>query len=163
MNETIFWDMIQRVHLAAKEDMDTKCQLIKDAISRLDPRDAEIFAELFDAMEDLAYSWPLWGAAYVIHGGCSDDSFWDFRSSLISRGKAQYDKALKEPDSLADQDIDDDVWCYEGYRYAVSDGVKAATGKMIKRKVPRPKEPSGEPWNEDKVYDLYPRLAAKYG
>jgi hypothetical protein len=41
--------------------------------------------------------------------------------------------------------------------------VKAATGKVFNRKVPLPDEPSGEAWDEDEVYDLFPKLAAKYG
>jgi len=28
---------------------------------------------------------------------------------------------------------------------------------------PQPAEPSGKPWDEDKVAKLYPKLAGKYG
>jgi hypothetical protein len=34
-------------------------------------------------MMDRGYSWELRGAAYVINDGCGDDTFNDFRSSLI--------------------------------------------------------------------------------
>jgi len=33
-----------------------------------------------------AYTWDLWGAAYLINGGCSDDGFEYFRRWLVSRG-----------------------------------------------------------------------------
>src|SRR5271169_5861141 len=68
--------------------------------------DAREFAVLFDSMMDRAYSYGLWGAAYVIHGGCGDDAFTDFRASLISRGKEAFERAIRDPDSLADEECD---------------------------------------------------------
>jgi hypothetical protein len=44
----------------------------------------------------------LWAAAYIIRGGCSDDSWMDFRAALISRGRQVCEAAIMEPDSLAD-------------------------------------------------------------
>jgi hypothetical protein len=35
-------------------------------------------------------------------GGCSDDSFLDFRAGIIAQGREWYDKVLASPDSLAD-------------------------------------------------------------
>ena len=43
----------------------------------------------------------MWGAAYVIEDGCSDDCFRDFRNYVISLGRASYSAALRNPDSLA--------------------------------------------------------------
>ena len=59
-----------------------------------------------------AYTWDLWGAAYLINGGCSDDGFAYFRSWLISRGRAAYEEAVRDPDSLADL-VDPDRDDYE--------------------------------------------------
>ncbi len=162
MNEAQFWEIIQRVDINAKGDMDEKCNLITKAIASLDPINAQVFGELFDAMDDRAYSWEVWGAAYVIHGGCSDDTFSDFRASLISRGKVGFDKAIRDPDSLADDNIEEESWFYEGYQYAVSAGVEAAVGKQVKRKTSAPTEPSGNEWDEETVNELYPRLSKKF-
>jgi len=162
MDEAQFWEIIRRVDSTTKGDMDEKCKLIIKEIARLDRPSALAFGELFDAMTDKAYSWELWGAAYAIHGGCSDDTFSDFRVSLISRGIACFEKAIRDPDGLADEEIDDDSWFYEGYQYAVSAGVKAVIGKQVMRKTPGPTEPSGEEWDEDKVNELYPRLSEKF-
>jgi hypothetical protein len=90
----------------------------------LPARDANDFASLFDTMMDRAYSYKLWGAAYIIHGGCSDDTLNDFRSSLISRGRSCFGGAIAGPDSLADEPFDESAWFYEGYQYAVAAGVK---------------------------------------
>lgn len=142
--------------------MDVKCELIRAALSKLPKDDARAFSGLFRAMMDRAYSWPLWGAAYVINGGCGDDTFSDFRASLISRGRTAFERALADPESLAAEDFDEDTWFYEGYQYAVTDGVEAAVGSAVNRESPHPDEPSGQAWDEDKVYELYPLLAEKF-
>jgi hypothetical protein len=55
---------------------------------------------LYQKRED-AYREDLWGAAYLMGGGCGDDGFMDFRSWLISRGRQIYMAAISNPDSLA--------------------------------------------------------------
>lgn len=162
MDEAKFWAIVQRSHDGSRGDMEKKCTALTAEISRL-PRDEAIgFARLFDAMMDKAYSWPLWGAAYVINGGCGDDSFSDFRASLISRGRTAFDRALGDPDSLAGEDLSEDEWFYEGYQYAVADGVTSAAGSRPPRAQAHPDSPSGTEWDESKVYDNYPRLRDKY-
>jgi hypothetical protein len=49
-----------------------------------------------------SYRWDLWGAAYLINGGCSDDGFDYFRGWLLSQGRAIWQATLADPDSLAD-------------------------------------------------------------
>jgi hypothetical protein len=162
MDEMQFWGIVQHAHEHSEGDMDDKCEAITAQVSQLPREDAVAFARLFDSMMDRSYTWPLWGAAFVIHGGCSDDTFSDFRSSLISRGRQAFESALADPETLADEDFDEDAWFYEGFQYAVSDGVKAAVGSVPKREKPFPQEPAGEEWSEDDVYELYPHLSEKF-
>ncbi|MCY0919247.1 DUF4240 domain-containing protein [Streptomyces sp. H27-G5] len=49
-----------------------------------------------------SYRAPLWAAAYLINGGCSDDGFDHFRGWLLTQGEAAFTAALADPDSLAD-------------------------------------------------------------
>ncbi|MGZ3459968.1 MAG: DUF4240 domain-containing protein [Archangium sp.] len=51
---------------------------------------------------DAAFRWDLWGAAYIIAGGCSDDGFADFRSWLISMERRVFENAVSNPESLVD-------------------------------------------------------------
>lgn len=162
MDDNKFWDMIRQADSQSGGDMDKKCKLIESAITRLPKQDAVAFSHMFDRMMDRAYSWELWAAAYIINGGCSDDSFSDFRSSLISRGQIALEQALSDPESLVDDDFDEDVWFYESFKYAVNDGVKASAGFVPDRESPHPKEPSGEAWEEEEVNMLFPKLAEKY-
>jgi hypothetical protein len=160
MDEGQFWDLVQRTHDAASNDMDRKCELLKSEVQKLSKSDAIDFATLFDTMMNRAYSYSLWGAAYVIHGGCSDDTFNDFRSSLISRGRACFERTLANPDSLADEKFDGSIWFYEGFQYAVTAGVKAVAGSRPGLR--HPDRPSGEDWREDDLPLLFPRLSAKF-
>jgi hypothetical protein len=160
MDETEFWELVQRAHDGASGDMDRKCEVLKAEIGKLSKNEANDFAILFDTMMDRAYSHQLWGAAYVIHGGCSDDTFNDFRSSLISRGRSCFERAIADPDSLAGEAFDETTWFYEGYQYAVTAGVKAVAGLRPGRH--HPDHPSGEDWVEDDLRTLFPRLSAKF-
>lgn len=162
MDEGRFWAIVDGIHAKSPDDMEVKSEALKEALSRLPPKDALRFSEIFDATMNRAYTWPLWGAAYVINGGCGDDTFMDFRSALISRGRAAFEKALVDPDSLADEDLDEEQFFYEGYQYAVTEGVEQAAGRVV-MKTPTPGEPSGEAWDEATVGERFPRLRAKYG
>ena len=162
MEESKFWEIIDRVSDKAHGEMENKCQLIKSEIVALPKAEAVEFYQIFGKMMTQAYTWPLWGAAYVINGGCSDDTFSDFRSSLISRGQKAYQRAILDPDSLADEDFDEDAWFYEGYHYAISHAVRHHIGNVPKLDTPQPHTPSGNRWSEVDVRGCYPQLAAKF-
>jgi hypothetical protein len=161
MDEDGFWKIVQDAHDMSGGDMDQNCDALVRQISALPSYAALEFARLFDDRMDAAYCWPLWGAAYVIHGGCGDDTFSDFRASLISRGRQAFERAISDPDSLADEEFDESDWFYEGYQYAVTGGVKSVAGDRPRRKMPD--RPSGVEWQEDRVYGLFPKLSAKFG
>jgi hypothetical protein len=162
MDEAMFWTIIQRCDTASSGEMGKKCDLIKAEIARLSKSDAITFSQLFDAAMDRAYDWALWGAAYVINGGCGDDSFSDFRAALISRGQSAFKEAISDPDSLADQEFKSSSWFYEGFDYAVKQAVNANVGQRVQRRIPLPRAPSGSKWAEETVSSLYPKLARKF-
>jgi hypothetical protein len=158
-----FWNIVERVHDASGGDMDRKCELLEAELRRLPLEEVTSFHSHFDACQDRAYNWELWAAAYIIGGGCSDDSFSDFRSTLISMGRKTYETALADPQSLAAMDYDAENAHYEGYQYVASEVEEdLGGGQEFSRVQPHPAEPSGKPWDEDKVAELYPRLAEKY-
>lgn len=162
MDEDRFWAVIQKCHDAFPADMERKGELVRQEIARLSKSEAALFFDLCDGAMDLAYSWELWGAAYVINGGCGDDTFMDFRASLISRGRSVFEKATSNPDALADEEFDPNTWFYEGFQYDVSEAVQAVLGHTPKRRRYR-FAPSGSKWTEDMLSTLYPRLSTKFG
>lgn len=143
--------------------MDRKCELLKDELTSLEGGELREFINHFDTADAGAYTWALWGAAYVMSGGCSDDSFSDFRATLISHGRDFYERSLADPDSLAELTFEDeeDV-CYEGFQYVKNDVAEEKLGEIPNRVVSFPDEPSGEAWEEDSVDQLFPKLAVKY-
>jgi hypothetical protein len=55
--------------------------------------------------DDESYRWDLWGAAYQINRGCSDDSFDYFRGWLMAQGQTVWESAVADPDTLADHPV----------------------------------------------------------
>ena len=163
MNIDQFWQIIDSVHAKSGGDMDRKCELLKEELSGLGDDELRDFIDHFDGADAAAYTWPLWGAAYVLHGGCSDDSFSGFRATLISHGRSVFERALADPESLVELSFEDaeDV-CYEGFQYVKNDVAEQKLGEVPKRNVGLPDEPTGPEWDEDSVDQLYPKLAAKY-
>src|SRR5262245_39326466 len=112
-----FWNIVEKVHRGSRGDMDKKCELLEAELRRLSLDEVCSFHRHFDECQDRAYTWELWAAAYIIGGGCSDDSFSDFRATLISMGRETFERALADPHSLADMDYDAETAHYEGYQY----------------------------------------------
>lgn len=163
MNIDGFWELIGQACREEPSDSDARQRALARLLERLPTEALSLFAEHFDAAIDTAYTWPLWGAAYVIGGGCSDDAFADFRSSLVSRGRAAYEKAVSAPDSLAEMDLGQDEWFHEGFAYVPTQALKKRLGTIKARINPAPAEPIGAPWSEEELPTLFPRLSAKYG
>ncbi len=161
MNDTACWILVEACHATALNDMELKCRLVRDAVGALSEADAADFVRWFDATMARTYTWGIWGAAFVMNGGCGDDAFRDFRACLISRGEARVMQALEDPDSLAEVAGDIESWFYQGYDTAVLSGARSRLGAVADR-TPDPAEPAGEKWDEDTVNRLYPRLHATY-
>jgi len=161
VTEPEFWEIIEQVKAASTDAFAREDQL-KKLLSQKTPDQLEGFAETYQDLVIGAYSWPLWGAAYVISGGCSDDGFDYFRDWLISEGQETYKKALADPESLAELDGLEEPEL-EGFRYIADEVYEAKTGKPMKMKArDYPGDPSGEAWDEDTVDKQFPKLAAKY-
>lgn len=160
-----FWELIETAGQQSQGDMERKCAFVQKAVAAMPPDAAIAFSKYFDESMNRSYTWGLWGAAYVVNGGCGDDTFSDFRASLISRGKKAFESAIADPDSLADELFDEEAWFYEGFQYAVHEGAEAAISPEELTVSAIPNEPSGTPWEEepDVLKVLFPKLWKKFG
>ena len=158
MNTDQFWQLIDDVHVASGGDMDRKCELLTARLRALPYEDLRSFRAEFEGADIAAYSWGVWGAIYTLCEGCSDDKFDDFRATLISCGRATFEKVIGDPDSLADVALPDDP-CYEGYQYVPTEVETQVLGQPVDR-VDWPSEPSGDEWDdsEEELARLYPRI-----
>ncbi|MGW2449121.1 DUF4240 domain-containing protein [Streptomyces sp. NPDC001675] len=107
MNTVQFWQLIAAARCQAF-DPDESEMVAREATSLLASRPIkEIVAAqqvLWDLMAE-SYSNPLWAAAYIINGGCSDDGFDYFRGWLIAQGREVFEGVVADPDALAELPI----------------------------------------------------------
>jgi hypothetical protein len=94
-----FWRIVESSY---RPDGPDHFEALKEELDRLKWFEVVEFQARFDEAIAAANTIDLWGAAYLINGGCSDDGFRDFRAWLVGRGRHPYEAALKNPDSLAD-------------------------------------------------------------
>jgi hypothetical protein len=164
MDNARFWRAIDSARKQSGGEIDDYAAALEKQLRQLHPDDLIEFEELFDRKIDDAYRWPLWGAAYLINGGCSDDGFLYFRGWLVMQGQAVYEKALADPDFLAAVIEDDvDAECEE-VLYVARSIYQETTGSSMPLKgsggSPSP-EPVGQPWQEEDLPSLFPRIEAK--
>ncbi len=146
---------------------DTTLKAISKSLGALTPAEIITFQRHLDERMDEAYTRDLWGAAYVMMGGCSDDGLEYFRAWLISRGRSTFEAAMKDPESLTAVRVRDADDCeFESLLYAAMGAYEEAVGKELPRaRSERPQEPSGKAWNEDDTDGLqgrYPKLWKKF-
>ena len=168
MDISEFWTLVETSKSASDGSFDAQAESLAQHLSSLSPEEIVAFQRIFDELKDRAYSWDLWGAAYIMGGGCSDDGFADFRSWLISMGRETYTRALNDPESLADVDVgaygEEDVF-FEEFAYMPARVYKAKTGQPLTyARAATPPQPSGEEWDEDseELARRFPRLFARY-
>lgn len=167
MNTEDFWALIDKSRKAAGGDPEEQLEYLEALIRELAPDEIVAFDKQFSEFHNQAYTWGLWGAAYVIGGGCSDDGFMDFRGWLVSRGKDVYEKALSSPDSLAHLVSEGDECQVEGLQYLPKQVWSEVTGEddsaFPKHDIESRAEPVGKQWDEDELDGLFPELAKKFG
>ncbi len=97
----VFWRLIELSKKGSEGDIYVQLDNLRDRLQKLTDEELRSFDRIFWEMMDESYHADLWGAAYIIMGGCSDDSFDYFRAWLIMQGEQPFTDALKSPDSLA--------------------------------------------------------------
>jgi hypothetical protein len=167
VNEQRFWQLIDESRAAAggARDMASAAEQadhLEELLLREAPADIVDFERLFSSHLARSYDWGLWGAAYVINGGCSDDAFDYFRAWLIGQGKAVFDAALADPDSLVER-VDDEIECEE-LLYVAGRAYEERTGDDLPSlTLDLPDEPRGTSWDEEDLPKRFPRLSERFG
>jgi hypothetical protein len=161
-----FWRLVAETRAAAGGDTARQTALLATRLRHLPPSQIAEFESTRHRLDEQAYTWDLWGAAYVIEDGCSDDCFRDFRAYLISLGPGPYDKALANPDSLARVVQDAETGDWENADDVAGDAYQAVTGEEIPTgDYDLSRSPRGTPWDEeqeDELVQRYPALAARF-
>jgi hypothetical protein len=171
-----FWKLIADARASVPDPSDC-CAVVKAATSLLAARPpASIVAtqqELWDVLA-LSYRNPLWAAAYLMNGGCSDDGFDYFRGWLLTQGAEVYQAAIESPDTLAELNVvreaaehGHEFEC-EGALSIAWDAHQAATGMRLPEDAFTIRYPDLDPdWDFDfddsaELSVRLPRLSALY-
>jgi hypothetical protein len=162
MDLDAFWTIIDGVHARAGNDLDARIKLLDGEMAKRSLDDIQAFQRYYDRQIVASFRWDLWGAAYVMNGGCSDDGFRYFRDWLISEGRKTFESAMKSPDSLADlpkvELAENELFGYVAlHAYEAKGG-----GELDRDMSTEAAEPQGKPWDEADLPQLFPRLSKKY-
>jgi hypothetical protein len=167
MDEERFWSVVTKACRSDPRQADEWDERLYAELRKFEAAEIIEWNHIFDRMAARAYTVDLWGAAYLINGGASDDGFYYFRCWLIGMGREVYEAAVANPDSLADAvvpGLDAEAEIYAAAHAAWM----AVTGKSDTDFYPARKESAellGEDWdfNDDsEVRRRLPRLAAIY-
>jgi hypothetical protein len=161
MTHDQFWSLIAE-HVTLEGSALDVAPLTR-ALSERPRRDIEAFDRIVNELLARSYTWELWGAAYLIHGGCSDDGFDYFRGWLIARGRGVFEAALRDPDSLVDV-VEGDEEC-EAMHYVAAEAYEMATGgeELPPSDAELPELGGGFDFDDaEAMRARYPRLAAKF-
>jgi hypothetical protein len=161
VDEKDFWRLIDETR---SQNPAEHAEWLVERVAGLGRDEVEAFDRLWQERRVAAYRWDLWAAAYEISGGCSDDCFMDFRNYLISLGRQIYERALQDPDTLADVDISPDEE-FEDISYVGQMAYERLGEEPPMHAFSDPPEPGGYKWDEEvgESKKVVPRLAAKYG
>ena len=159
----LLWDIIEQVKQHCGGELAAACDSFREELDQLDDAALVRAVSEFDDAMRRAYDYNLWGAAYLIHGGCGDDAFWDFRAGLIALGKRVYEAALRDPDSLAAVDEVEERTLFEGFQYIPSKLIEERGLSRPDRGGHMPGTPTGQNWTDEAELETrYPRLAARF-
>lgn len=131
LEENLYWDIIEK-SLKNTFDQDQQEAFLINEIGKLTPKQMIGFRLRTDKLLYDIYNSEMWCAAYIMNGGCSDDSFEYFRNWVISRGKEAYYKAKENPDNLISEvNPDAEMYDFEGFWYVALTAFENNTGKDL--------------------------------
>ncbi|HEV7978834.1 DUF4240 domain-containing protein [Amycolatopsis sp.] len=175
MDTQQFWTLIEDARGKLSDSADGEAVVSRASILlAAQPREEIVGAQqvLWDLMA-ASYRNPLWAAAYVINGGCSDDGFDYFRGWLVVQGREVFERIVADPDALADLPViraaaadGDELECEEALSIVCSAHM-TATGEQLPADTFTIRYPELDVWDFDfddqtEMERRLPRLAALY-
>ncbi len=162
LDEAAFWAIIAT---AADLPDDDRPEALRDRLSESSPDDIARFDRRLRLLLRQAYRWDVWGAAYLINGGCGDDGFEYFSGWLVAQGEQVYRAALADPDSLADVVDEQGEVELEDLLHVAAEAYEQVTGRALPAAGPdyHEGEVAGQDWDFDDADECrrrLPRLSA---
>ena len=92
-----FWQLIDQARAGAGGEADAVAARAVALLAERDPEDIVGYAHHQQRVLAASYRVDLWGAAYLINGGASDDGFEYFRGWLMTQGRAVFAARGRRP------------------------------------------------------------------
>jgi hypothetical protein len=168
MSDERFWQIIDRACRSNSCVSEQWHANLVFELQQLSPDEIVEWNHIFDRLVAQACTIDLMAACYIMNTGAGDDGFYYFRCWLVGMGKDVYERALKNPDSLADvalpysSGVDAEAEIY-GAAHAAWQRV---SGKADTDPYPARNESAelvGDDWdfdNESQMRERLPRLTA---
>lgn len=121
MTEDQFWTLLETAHLKG-DDPEEQLEWLVGKLAKKPVHEIVGFDFHFNQQYAKSYTSDLWAAAFIIMGGCSDDSFDYFRAWLMFLGKEPYEGALQNTESILPyvERMEEDVPEFEDFLYCAS-------------------------------------------
>ncbi|MFJ7308813.1 DUF4240 domain-containing protein [Peribacillus frigoritolerans] len=100
--------------MVKSREFEDQAEWLKAVLAKKGLEEVIDFEFLFQNLMNDSFKSRLWGAAFVLMGGCSDDAFDYFRGWLIGQGEEMFSKVMKDPEFLAEY-INEDNLDDEGF------------------------------------------------
>jgi hypothetical protein len=94
--------LIESARRDARNDDEAFLARLYTALAELEPEEVLGFRDALATTLERANSFLLRGAAFVINAERSEDGFEQFRGWLVARGREVFERALEDPESLAE-------------------------------------------------------------
>lgn len=167
-----FWQLIDRAREGAGGEPEAVAARATALLAERDPAEIVGYARHQQRVLAASYRVDLWGAAYLINGGASDDGFEYFRGWLMTQGRAVFARAVADPDSLAELP-QVRAAALSGEEFACEDMLavpweayrKATAAELPAERDPVPVPDLNDFWDfddEEEVTRRLPRLAALF-
>ena len=156
MTEEVFWELLEE-----SASQESSSDVLEKVLSRFSTANISAFARLFSKKLKQLSTWDIWGAAYVVKGGCSDDSFAYFRAWIIGQGKSFFHDMIDAPDvTLATHGrqvtshYEDECLLYVSERAFQSRSLADSSAARIRTEY----SVRGKEWDESELPNIYPQL-----
>jgi hypothetical protein len=166
-----FWELIDKSTHESRGEKQAQIAFISAFLIRIDPKHIFDFEEILRRKIIECDDFKIMAAAKIIDGYVTDDSYLYFRCWLISKGKVAFERALENPDSLAEWVEQDETYDFEDLLYVATEAYSKKTGKEEDDTFPRDicikkgldynfgaPPTKGKDWTEDDLPAMCPNL-----
>lgn len=172
MNEVIFWEIIEQSK-DEREDYANQIQILKEKLSKLDEQQIIGFEYTLRSIIAESAHYNIVAATKIINDFASDDNFLYLRCRLIAEGKDVYYNSIKNPETLANPQIQEIEFGGEEMLSVADQAFIMKFGEDTEKELPRDiafdyinydeeEDIKGEDWKEEDLPFKYPELWKRY-